>query len=135
MKKQETPAQPKVVPVAVADFFPRPLKTAAPSKTNERGATLFPVFAWNRQNNRRATAAQLIRFHARLNLARLHNDNRGEATEKPELFERRLFRRRHAFTLTPRRSTRPTQSSFRSDSPLAYQPLVYNANARDAAVL
>ena len=71
MKKQETPAQPQIIPDAVADFFPRPIGTGAQSKADGRGATLFPVFAWNRQNNRRATAAQLIRFHARLNLARL----------------------------------------------------------------
>ncbi len=145
MKKQETSAQPKVVPAAVADVLTRPLKTAAHAKANgfgatlfsafarnrlsaqpkanERGATLFPGFAWNRQNNRRATAAQLIRFHARLNLARLLNDNRGEATEKPELFERRLFRRRRLETsckllfLTPRRSTLPSNLLSASISP------------------
>ena len=41
MKKQETPARPQVVPAAVADVFPRPLKTAAQSKTNGLGATAF----------------------------------------------------------------------------------------------
>jgi len=99
------------------------------------------VFAWNRQNNRRATAAQLIRFHARLNLARLLNDNRGEATEKPELFERRLFRRRRLETsvkrLYPNASTFDASNAifFPLRSPLAFQPLVYNANARGVAVL
>ena len=48
MKKPETLAQPKVVPDAVADVFPRPLKTAAPSKANERETALFPAFARNR---------------------------------------------------------------------------------------
>ncbi|MBP3531686.1 MAG: hypothetical protein J6K25_10975 [Thermoguttaceae bacterium] len=42
MKKQETPAQPKVVPDAVADVFSRPFGNDAPSKANKRGATLFP---------------------------------------------------------------------------------------------
>ncbi len=71
MKKQETPAQPQAVPDAVADVLTRPFKIAASSKANKRGATLFSASDWNRQNNRRATAAQLIRFHARLNLASL----------------------------------------------------------------
>lgn len=48
MKKQETPAQPKVVPDAVADVLTRPLKTAAHSKANGFGATLFSAFARNR---------------------------------------------------------------------------------------
>ena len=49
MKKQETPAQPKVVPDAVADVFPRPIGSDAPSNANERGTTLFTAFARNRR--------------------------------------------------------------------------------------
>lgn len=48
MKKQETSAQPKVVPAAVADVLTRPLKTAAHSKANGFEATLFSAFARNR---------------------------------------------------------------------------------------
>lgn len=49
MKKQETPVQPKVVPDAVADFFPRPFKIAAQSKTDGRETALFHAFARNRR--------------------------------------------------------------------------------------
>ena len=41
MKKQETLVQPQIIPDAVADVFSRPFGNDAPSKANERGATLF----------------------------------------------------------------------------------------------
>ncbi|MBQ7112245.1 MAG: hypothetical protein IJO06_13675 [Thermoguttaceae bacterium] len=62
MKKQETPAQPKVVPDAVAAGFPPPLRT---------GALRFPYAPKNSVCTRtHGNAAQLTRFHAELNLAR-----------------------------------------------------------------
>ena len=59
MKKQETPAQPKVVPDAVADVFPRPIGSDAPSNANERGTTLLPrSLGTDAPRNRKRTGAK-----------------------------------------------------------------------------
>lgn len=83
MKKQETPAQPQIIPAA----FSRPIGTGAPSKAAgapyslgtdraiESGRVRSDAFSDDETrlpfSPRRPIAAQLTRFLARLNLARL----------------------------------------------------------------
>lgn len=135
MKKQETPAQPKVVPDAVVAGFPPPLKTAAlrfpyapKNSVCTRTRTEPPRFLFPRlkattsrvrtKPTRRRIAAPIIRFHAELNLARRRTPvarprnilkQPSEITAPPKTAER--YR---PVKTPPTKLPRPRQSALRS---------------------